>query len=128
MAYYSATKHAIEGYSESLDHEVREFGVRVAVIEPGATQTSFETSTVTADSLLSAYDVTRAKNLVAFGKVMTAADTAQSVAETIVLAANSKTHRLRYPSGSAAKQLGFVRRFLPRSLFDKILHKQFGLG
>jgi short-subunit dehydrogenase len=128
MAYYSATKHAIEGYSESLDHEVREFGVRVAVIEPGATQTSFETSTVTADKFLSAYDVTRAKNLVAFGKVMTAADTAQSVAETIVLAANNKTHRLRYPSGSAAKQLGFVRRFLPRSLFDKILHKQFGLS
>ena len=39
-AYYSATKHALEGYSESLDHEVREFGVRVAVIEPAATQTS----------------------------------------------------------------------------------------
>ena len=40
-AYYSATKHAIEGYSETLDHEVREFGVRVAIIEPGATRTSF---------------------------------------------------------------------------------------
>ena len=45
-AYYSGAKHAIEGYSESLDHEVRGFGVRVAVIEPGITETSFESSTI----------------------------------------------------------------------------------
>jgi NAD(P)-dependent dehydrogenase (short-subunit alcohol dehydrogenase family) len=38
--YDSATKYALEGYSESLDHEVREFGVRVAVIEPAATKMS----------------------------------------------------------------------------------------
>src|SRR3954454_23510528 len=35
MALYAATKHAIEGYSESLDHEVREHGVRVLLVEPG---------------------------------------------------------------------------------------------
>src|SRR3954451_17673156 len=34
MALYAATKHAIEGYSESLDHEVREHGVRVLLVEP----------------------------------------------------------------------------------------------
>src|SRR4051795_10141916 len=33
MALYAATKHAIEGYSESLDHEVREHGVRVLLVE-----------------------------------------------------------------------------------------------
>jgi short-subunit dehydrogenase len=127
-AYYSATKHALEGYSESLDHEVREFGVRVAVIEPAATRTSFESSTVHADRPLSAYDASRAKYLVAFERAMAVADTAESVAETIVLAARNKTPRLRYPSGKAARQVAFARRFLPRSLFDKILRSQFGLA
>jgi short-subunit dehydrogenase len=42
MALYAATKHAIEGYSESLDHEVREHGVRVLLVEPAYTRISFD--------------------------------------------------------------------------------------
>jgi short-subunit dehydrogenase len=127
-AYYSATKHALEGYSESLDHEVREFGVRVSVIEPAATRTSFESSTVYADRPLNVYDASRAKYLVAYERAMTVADTAESVADTIVSAARDEAPRLRYPSGKAARQVAFARRFLPRSLFDKILRTQFGLA
>jgi short-subunit dehydrogenase len=127
-AYYSASKHAVEGYSESLDHEVRGFGVRVAVIEPGATRTSFEGSTVYSDKLIAAYNESRSKYLVAFERTMAAADTAESVAETIVRAARDGTPRLRYPSGKAARQIAFARRFLPRSFFDKNLRAQFGLA
>ena len=42
FALYSATKHAVEGYSESLDHELRPFGIRVVLVEPAYTRTSFE--------------------------------------------------------------------------------------
>lgn len=127
-AYYSASKFAIEGYSESLDHEVREFGVRVAIIEPGATRTSFEGSNVRGDSPLAAYEQTQAKYRVAFDQAMAAGDPAEEVAATIVRAARDKTPRLSYLSGKAARQSAFARRFLPRSLFDRILHKQFGLA
>src|SRR4029079_12268277 len=41
-ALYASTKHAIEGYSESLNHELRTFGIRVALVEPGFTRTAFE--------------------------------------------------------------------------------------
>ena len=44
MALYVAAKHAIEGYSESLDHEVREHGVRVLLVEPANTNTGFDTN------------------------------------------------------------------------------------
>lgn len=126
--HYSATKHALEGYSESLDHEVREFGVRVIVIEPAATRTAFDTSTVPSDRPLAVYDASRAKYRLAFERAMAVADTAESVAETVVLAARDRTPRLRYPSGKAARQVAFARRFLPRSLFDKSLRSQFGLA
>jgi short-subunit dehydrogenase len=127
-AYYSATKHALEGYSESLDHEVRGFGIRVAVIEPGATRTSFESSTSVADRQLAAYDVLRANYLAAYERAMAEADTPESVAQTIVQAANARSPLLRYPSGKSARQGAFARRFLPRSVFDKVLHKQFGMA
>lgn len=128
MAYYSATKHALEGYSESLDHETREFGVRVAVIEPAAIRTSFESSTTNADRPIQAYDASRAKNHEAFERAMAIAESAETVAETIVLAAQKKTPSLRYPAGKAGRQIAFTRRFLPQSLFDKIVRKQFGLA
>src|SRR5215216_738856 len=55
MALYAATKHAIEGYSESLDHEVRDHGVRVLLVEPGYTRTSFDANAVAADEPLALY-------------------------------------------------------------------------
>lgn len=127
-SHYSATKHALEGYSESLDHEVRGFGVRVVVIEPGTTSTSFESSAVPSDAPLADYDALRAKYNVAFTKAMKAADTAEGVAETILKAASDRVPQLRYASGKVAQQGAFARRFLPRPLFDKALHAQFGLS
>ena len=46
MAVYVASKHAVEGYSESLDHEVREHGVRVLLVEPAYTNTAFDANSV----------------------------------------------------------------------------------
>src|SRR5213595_2524605 len=54
-ALYAASKHAIEGYSESLDHEVREYGVRVLLVEPAYTRTSFDANLVAADEPLALY-------------------------------------------------------------------------
>lgn len=42
MAAYAASKHAIEGYTESLDHEVRDHGIRALIVEPAYTRTGFE--------------------------------------------------------------------------------------
>jgi short-subunit dehydrogenase len=127
-AHYSATKHAIEGYSGSLDHETRQFGVRVSVIQPGVTRSAFDTGVVPGDKLLRDYDESRRKYLVAYEKALAAADTAQSVAETIYRAASDPKPRLRYASGKVARQGAFARRFVPAELFDRILHRQFGLG
>src|SRR5438874_5819735 len=60
MALYAATKHAVEGYSESLDHELRTKGIRVSVIEPAYTRTQFDAHLLEADSKLDEYRDIRA--------------------------------------------------------------------
>ena len=49
MAVYAATKHAVEGYSESVDHELREHGIRMLLVEPAYTSTAFEASSMAPD-------------------------------------------------------------------------------
>src|SRR5205085_5011201 len=59
-ALYAATKHAIEGYSESLDHELRTRGIRVSVVEPAYTKTRFDANFVEPDAKLDEYREVRA--------------------------------------------------------------------
>ena len=127
-AYYAASKHAIEGYSESLDHEVRPFGIRAAVIEPWATKTAIEANSPQGDRPVAAYAQTLTRYRAAFDLAMAAGDTPEDVAATIVAAAQDRSPRLRYPSGKAARQTSFARRFLPRALFDRSLRKQFNIA
>ncbi len=54
-APYAATEHAIEGYSESLDHELRTRGIRVTVIERAYTKTQFDASLLEPDEKLEEY-------------------------------------------------------------------------
>mgnify|MGYP001773348224 CR=1 FL=1 len=61
-AFYASTKHAIEGYTESLDHEVRALGIRALLIEPGVTRTSFEENLTRADQPLPVYAAERGRS------------------------------------------------------------------
>jgi short-subunit dehydrogenase len=55
MAIYAATKYAVEGYSESVDHAVREHGIRVALVEPAGTRTGFDDNSPAPANPLDAY-------------------------------------------------------------------------
>ncbi len=126
-AYYAATKHAVEGYSESLDHETRAFGVRVTLIEPGFTKSSFDQAALRPDAMLKEYDDARARNDKLIQHAMTIGDAPEVVADTVVKAATAARPKRRYTAGNAAKQVRFARRFVPAGMFDKSLRKQFGL-
>jgi len=126
-AHYGATKHALEGYSESLDHETRAFGVRVSLIEPAFTRSAFDQSALKPDSPLKEYDEARARVDALVQQAMTIGDPPEVVADTVVLAATASRPKRRYPAGKAAKQISVLRRFVPAEMFDKSLRKQFGL-
>jgi len=73
--FYSASKHALEGLSQSWDHEVREFGVRVTVIEPGFTKTDIDRNRQIASHPLPVYVSTRNSVLTALSKKVEKAKT-----------------------------------------------------
>jgi short-subunit dehydrogenase len=126
-ALYSSTKHAIEGYSESLDHELRPFGIRVALVEPAYTRTSFEENLAKPDQLLDIYDSARAGMNGVLRKAIATGDAPEVVARTVLKAATDSVPRRRYAAGKMARQVSFLRRFVPASAFDKSLRKQNGL-
>jgi short-subunit dehydrogenase len=127
MALYCATKHAVEGYSESLDHELRTRGIRVSVIEPAYTKTQFEANTLEPDSQLEEYREIRA----ALRKVMTEAvatgDAPSVVADVVLQAAVAARPKLRYTAGPLAGRLGFLRRFAPAGMVDGGVRKSLKL-
>ena len=126
-ALYSSTKHALEGYSDSLDHEVRTFGVRICLLEPAYTKTSFEQNMVLPDRSLDAYVSARTQSAALMREVMKTADDPEIVAERVVEPATTKSPRLRYTCGKVARRVSILRRFVPERMFEKSLRKQMGL-
>jgi short-subunit dehydrogenase len=123
-ALYASTKHAIEGYSESLDHELRTFGIRVVLVEPAYTRTSFEENLLRPDRLLDIYDAARAGMNGVLRKAIETGDAPEVVARTILEAATASAPRRRYAAGKMARQVSLLRRFVPESAFDRSLRKQ----
>jgi short-subunit dehydrogenase len=127
MATYAATKHAVEGFSESLDHELRTRGIRVSVVEPGYTNTQFEANTLEVDAKIDEYNLAR-KALAKLIKVAVAGgDDPKVVANVVLKAANAKHPKLRYAAGKLACRLSFLRRFAPAALVDIGIRKELKL-
>ena len=127
MATYAATKHAVEGFSESLDHELRTRGIRVSVVEPGYTNTKFEANTLEVDAKIEEYNLAR-KALAKLIKVAVAGgDDPKVVANVVLKAANAKHPKLRYAAGKLACRLSFLRRFAPAALVDIGIRKELKL-
>ena len=123
MAIYAASKHAVEGYSESLDHEVREHGVRVLLIEPGWTKTGLDVNSVQPDSPLQIYAGQRhiAEKLIA--QSVNDGEDPATVAKAVVAAATDKKPKLRYTTDSRAARVSTLRRLVPAGVFDKQIRK-----
>ncbi len=126
-ALYAATKHAVEGYSESLDHEVRTRGVRVSVIEPGYTKTQFDANLLEADSKLDEYREVRAALGQQLKDALAAADEPGVVADVVLEAATAARPKLRYTAGGGAGRLRLIRRFAPAGMVDARIRKELQL-
>lgn len=126
MGVYSASKHAVEGLSESLDHELRQFGIRVTVIEPAFTRTQLGSNTPLTAQAIDDYAKERKLVWQAMNKSIENGQSPQDVVDTIVAAATGPWRMRRTPKG-VATLLSKLRRFMPFGPVDASLRKSFGL-
>lgn len=125
FSVYHATKFAVEGFSESLQYELRPFNIKVKLIEPGIIYTDFyERSMIIAKKdNVKEYEIF-------FRKVKKMMDTSSGisgskaivVAKEIYAAAVSDNYRLRYPVGGGAVPFLILRKILPGRLFRKVVY------
>jgi NAD(P)-dependent dehydrogenase (short-subunit alcohol dehydrogenase family) len=127
-ALYAATKHAVEGYSESLDHELRTRGIRVSVIEPAYTKTQFDANLLQPDAKLDEYRDIRSSLAKTLTKLMATADEPTVVANVVLRAASAAHPKLRYTAGALAARVRLLRRFAPAGLVDAGIRKGLDLA
>lgn len=127
MALYSASKHAVEGLSESLDHEVRQFGIRIALVEPSFTKTNFELNTPRTVNKILDYNKEIGVVTEAIRINNQKAPEPEEVAATILKAALGTWKMRNTPKGEASLLIK-LRRFMPFGPVDKGIRKTFGLS
>jgi short-subunit dehydrogenase len=114
---YHATKWAVEGFSEGLQYEVRDFNIKIKIIEPGPIKTDFysRSQSIAKKEGLTAYDNFVARAMPNLQKAGETAPDGRVVAETIYDAVTDDSWKMRYPVNSRA--ILTARRLLPDSLF-----------
>jgi NAD(P)-dependent dehydrogenase (short-subunit alcohol dehydrogenase family) len=121
---YAASKHAVEAYTETLDHEVRQFGIRAVLIEPTFTRTNVDRNGKSAHAALAAYAEQRKRVEEVIQRNIAQGDQPRAVAEVVYRALVAESPHLRYPVGEAVT-LSRLRRLVPARIFDKRFRKQF---
>jgi NAD(P)-dependent dehydrogenase (short-subunit alcohol dehydrogenase family) len=126
MALYSATKHAVAAYSESLDHELRTMGIRVSVVEPAYINTPFDANLMKPDAPLEVYREIRADVEKRVKEVLVGADGPDVVANMVLRAAEAARPDIHYAPG-LARRMRLLRRFAPAGVLDAGVRKDLRL-
>lgn len=125
-AWYHATKHALEGWSDCLRLELKPFNIDVVIVEPGAIATEF--GDVMLNPMLkraagSPYDEMTQSVARATRRAYEKGDSspASVIADLIVKIVKTRNPKTRYAKGKYAKPILFMRKWLSDRSFDKVI-------
>jgi NAD(P)-dependent dehydrogenase (short-subunit alcohol dehydrogenase family) len=127
LGIYSASKFALEGYTEALRHEVKPFNIHVSLTEAGFLKTPMMNNRQVGAHRMSEYDLWRQRALDAIRASEEKAPGPELVADTLLEIMSSDAPRLRYLIGRQAKSVTRLRRLLPAGMFEQGVRRTFSL-
>ena len=127
LGIYSASKFALEGYTEALRHEVKPFNIHVSLTEAGFLKTPMMINRQVGRHRIAEYDLWRERALSAIRATEEQSPGPRVVAETLLGIVSSPSPRLRYQIGQQAKSGARLRRFLPAGMLEQGVRRTFSL-
>src|SRR3984885_12916258 len=129
QAMYSASKFALEGFSESLRMEVRPFGIRVVIIEPGDHKTALTGNRRVEVMPGSPYGDSFQAALAKTAHDEQNGPGPEQIARLLHRVVNQRNPRLRYTIGPTAQRAAvWLKRLTPYSLVEYVMRTYYGLG
>jgi NAD(P)-dependent dehydrogenase (short-subunit alcohol dehydrogenase family) len=127
QGFYTASKFALEGYTETLALEVGQFNIKVSLIEPGFFRTNLHKSMIQGTRTIVDYNALRTSVVSSIDESISRGDNPDKVADLIVKVAESDSLRLRYRVGSDAVWVPRVKAMVPERMFQDGTRRRFNL-
>jgi NAD(P)-dependent dehydrogenase (short-subunit alcohol dehydrogenase family) len=117
-ALYSASKFALEGYTEGLRHELRPLGIAAVIVAPGPVSTTAGDAAMRPARTIDAYAPVRQRADAEYVKAIRGGMDPARVADTILRVVRTRWPRPRYRVGAQSWALSLLRSVLPATAFD----------
>ncbi|THU40539.1 SDR family NAD(P)-dependent oxidoreductase [Niastella caeni] len=121
LSYYSASKHAVEGYFKSLRFELNQFNIKVSVVEPVWFKTNIGHNSYSATGNIADYDVYRKQVNALTKKSLEEAEAPDAVVNTISKLIDTKEPKFSNPVGKMTGMILFLQSYVPKMFEGSIL-------
>lgn len=121
VAYYAASKHALEGYFKALRLELNQFNIKVSMVEPSTFKTNIGNSATNVKGNIKDYDVFRQKITFYTKTQFQNAPGPEPVINTVLKIVNEKSPKYSHPVGKSASMILTLQRFAYSILENTIL-------
>jgi short-subunit dehydrogenase len=122
LSYYTASKHAVEGYFKSLRFELNQFNIKVSVVEPMWFKTNLGHNAVSPTGNIADYDVYRKQVNAYTKKSLEEAEAPNAVIKTITKLIDANEPKFSNPVGKMAGMILFLQSYVPK-LFEGSIQK-----
>ena len=121
VAYYAASKHALEGYFKALRIELNQFNIKVSMVEPSGFKTNIGNSATNVKGDIKDYDVFRQK-ITSYTKTQfNNAPGPEPVMNTVLKIINEKNPKYSHPVGKGTSMILTLQRFAYAVLENSVL-------